>query len=206
MWRKISLFAVPLGIAIVAACGSKTTSGGSNGGNGGSSSSGGGSAPGDAGILCGLAPCSQSDICCYASGTPTCKAAGSCMGSAVTCASNSACPSSQTCCFTYEQDAAPAGLFATPSFTAQCQDSCPSTSYQLCTTTADCTSGDTCVPGPYARYCAPPYEGGAFVFPDGGFVFPRRDAAPPPGEDGSSGDDASGDDATVVSTMDAASE
>jgi hypothetical protein len=200
MWRNISLLAVPLGIALAAACGGSKTSGGSSG-----DTPEGGAAPGDAGILCGLAPCASSEICCInATGRASCTAAGSCMGSSLSCASKSACSSGQTCCFTYEQEGGAANPFATPSFAAQCQDSCPSTSYVLCTTSADCDNGDTCTAGPYAKYCAAPFEGGLFPFPDGGFVLPRRDAAGGgPADDGSAGDDTSGDD---VSTADAASE
>ncbi len=193
MWRKISLYAVPLGIALVAACGgsSKNSDDGGTGGAGGSSGGGG---SGDSGVACGLQACRGSDVCCFSSGQPTCAAAGSCTSMALTCSSKSACSSGQSCCFTYTGDSG-------TDFETACQDSCDSTSYELCATSADCSNGGMCLPGPYARYCAT-FEGG-FAFPDGGFTFPeggpfrRRDASPePPGDDGSTtpaGDDGSSD-------------
>jgi hypothetical protein len=195
MWRKISLYAIPFGIALVAACGGSSTSASDGGGGGSSSSSGGGSD--DAGVVCGLRACSTSEVCCFSSMQPTCMAAGSCMASSLTCSSKSAC-SGKSCCFSYVGDSG-------TDFQTACQDSCDATSYELCATSADCSNGAMCFPGPYARYCVA-FDGGGFTFPDGGYFmfpdggFPRRDAsAPPPGDDGSapSGDDATSEDAAA---------
>jgi hypothetical protein len=194
MWRNISLYAIPFGIAVVAACGGSSKSSDDGGGGGSSSSSGGGS--GDAGIACGLRACGASEVCCFSSGQATCVAAGSCMASSLTCSSKASC-SSKSCCFTYVGDS---GM----DFDTACQDSCDSTSYELCDTSADCSNGGMCFPGPFARYCVA-FDGGGFMFPDGGFTFPeggfpfpRRDgSAQPPGDDATAppGDDASGEDA-----------
>jgi hypothetical protein len=189
MWRKISLYGIPLGIALVAACGG-SSSNGNDGGTGGSSSSSGGGGSGDGGgVTCGFTTCKTSEVCCFgAAGQSTCMAAGSCMTSSLTCTAKSMCASGQSCCFTYVGDGGMA-------FQTGCQDSCDSMSYELCATSADCSNGGFCTLGPYARYCAAPFDGGGFMFPDGGFVFRRRDAgteaggddsaAPPSGDDGS---------------------
>ena len=41
----------------------------------------------------------------------------------------------------------------TMSFTAQCQASCGTGSYQLCVSDSECPSGDTCTMGQYTTYC-----------------------------------------------------
>jgi hypothetical protein len=190
MWRKISLYAIPFGIAVVAACGGSSNNGedGGGGGSGSSSGSSGGGASGDAGVACGLQSCGASQVCCFNSmQAGTCVAAGSCMASSLTCTSKGSC-SGQSCCFSYVGDSG-------TDFRTACQDSCDSTSYELCATSADCSNGGMCFMGPYARYCVS-FEGG-FTFPEGGFTFPRRDASMgPPGDDASTtppGDDASED-------------
>jgi hypothetical protein len=62
-------------------------------------------------------------------------------------------------------------------FTTHCQTACPSDEYELCTTTRDCTNGGFCMMGQYTTYCAV-FEGGGFMFPDGGFPpFPTPDSS-----------------------------
>ena len=63
MWRKISLYAIPFGIAVVAACGgSSNSSNDGGGGGGGSSGSSGGGGSGDGGVICGLKMCAASEV------------------------------------------------------------------------------------------------------------------------------------------------
>ncbi len=189
MWRNISLYAIPLGIALVAACGGSSNSSDDGGGGGSGSSSGGGS--GDAGVICGMKMCALSEVCCFASTQPSGVVAGACATSTLTCSSKSSCGSGQSCCFTYSGDSG-------TDFKTGCQDSCDSASYQLCVTSADCDTGGLCLPGRYSGYCSY-FDGGGFAFPDGGFTFgdggfrPRRDAsasdASRPEDDGSASDD-----------------
>jgi hypothetical protein len=191
MRRHISVIAVSFGVVLAAACGGSSSnpggagSGSTSGGTSGSSS-GGSSGTGtpqtiaDAGVACGLTPCTGSQVCCYGSGLmPSCVDPGSCGGSTLTCSSKGDCTSG-SCCFTYQYDGGTTtdgGRPATPSgFAAECQDTCDTTSFALCTTSSDCPDGDTCLPGPYARYCAA-VDAGAFAIPDGGFPVMRRDAS-----------------------------
>jgi hypothetical protein len=97
----------------------------------------------------------------------SCVPAGSCAGSSLACSSTQHCSGGQVCCFAYQQDeagAAPAGpaagfggFGAPPAFSAQCADDCPGgdmVHYQLCASSADCASGQQCIPGTYTPYCA----------------------------------------------------
>ncbi len=185
--------------ALAAACGgSSSNDNGHDGGAPGATAEGGAKGD-DAGPACGLlAQCSTSQVCCYKTGAllPSCADAGDCNGSVVSCSSKSQC-GSQTCCFTFaeEDGGGEAGALST-SFSASCQDSCPSTSYTLCGADSDCAEGQTCFPGLYGSYCAS-FDGG-FAFPDGGFTydggFPlRRDAGGAQPDGGAPAPDASVD-------------
>ena len=58
----------------------------------------------------------------------------------------------------------------TMSFTAQCQASCGTGSYQLCVSDSECPSGNTCTMGQYTTYCNAMGMGGpANPFGDAGF-------------------------------------
>jgi hypothetical protein len=185
MWRNFSPTVVPLGLAFAVACSS-------------SSNNGGGPADasmplGDSGVVCNFQPCAPGEICCVpstTSGQPSCSAATACAGSALTCTSKNSCASGQTCCFAFA-DGGAVGLGASL-FTTHCQTSCASDEYELCTTTADCTNGGFCMMGQYTTYCAV-FEGGGFVFPEGGFPppFPTRDSSA--GEDAGGSQDAPAD-------------
>src|SRR5579859_1202171 len=103
---------------------------------------------------------------------PMCTSAGSCSGSSLSCSSSQHCSSGQVCCFVYqasEAGAAPGGPagglggfggFGAPAmmtFSAQCADTCPAgdmVHYQLCASSSECPSGQSCVPGTYTTYCA----------------------------------------------------
>jgi hypothetical protein len=186
-WRSTSLLFVPFGMALVVACGGSNDS---SGGDAGGPSDAAAAPLGDSGVTCNSQVCAPSEVCCYGSFQPACTKANACNGAMLACTSNSACGSGQTCCFTYADGGA--GILGAAAFTATCQASCPDTSYELCTTTADCDNGGTCVAGPYAGYCAT-FDGSGFNFPDGGFFPPRREAsAPAPGDDGAAGE-AAGD-------------
>ncbi len=199
MRRNISLLAVPfsiaMAIAFAAAC-SSSSSGGNGSGTGNGNGDDSTAAPSDAGVACGFnKTCAPSQVCCYDNPlAPTCAAAGSCTASTLTCSSKGTCGGGQVCCFTYEQDggATDGGplVGATPTgFHSQCADTCPSTSYSLCKTSADCDDGGTCLPGAYAGFCGTlPTRDGGYVYPDGGYVYPRRDASA--GDGGATGDDA----------------
>jgi hypothetical protein len=195
MRRHISAIAVSSGVVLAAACGSSSSNQGTSpndaGGSGSSGSSGSTSPaptlPADASVACGLATCSATQVCCYGTGVlPSCVDAGSCGGSTLTCSSKADCTSG-SCCFSYAYDGGTTtddgGRPATPSgFSSQCQDTCDTSAFVLCAGNGDCPDGETCLPGPYAGYCAS-VDASAFTFPDGGYPFMRRDAA---AEDGAS--------------------
>jgi hypothetical protein len=158
MRRSIVLFAVPLTlIAVVAACSSSSPSA--------SAPTTPDAAVSGVTIACGTSTCPSTDVCCFNSTSPTCQPTGGCPESFLACSSKAGCPSSQVCCFTYENET---GAASGP-FTAQCQDSCPSSSYQLCATKDDCPAGDTCNPAQYAPYCGVGFDGNLAGFlGDGG--------------------------------------
>jgi hypothetical protein len=124
----------------------------------------------------------------------TCTSAGSCSGSSLSCSSSQHCSGGQVCCFMYQQSeagAAPggpggggfAGFGAPMTFTAACADECPAgdmVHYQLCASSGDCPSGQTCVPGTYTTYCA------AMGAPPGGPTNPTGPTNPQDFDDGGS--------------------
>jgi hypothetical protein len=119
----------------------------------------------------------------------------------VSCQGTQSCPPSQVCCATLSFGTGTGGV------DVACARSCAPGAYQICATSAECTtSGDVCTPSPLGigSYCAARGrpDGGALV--DGG----AHDASPPlDGEvtlDAGSNDsaivDATGVDATVDTT------
>jgi len=154
------------------------TNGNGNGTNGnGNGTSGDAAAPSaayaDGGISCGIqGGCATSESCCYPSGGnaaaltsgPSCTPQGSCAGSSLACSNTAHCSGGEVCCFAFVtpdagQDAAGGapGFPAAMSFGAQCAAQCPTgdmVHYQLCATSTECPSGQSCVPGTYTRYCA----------------------------------------------------
>jgi hypothetical protein len=127
---------------------------------------------------------------------PSCTAAGSCNGSSLSCSNPSQCSAGQTCCFAYQQSEAGAGPGGFGgfgggggmTFSAQCADSCPTgdmVHYQLCASSTDCPSGQSCTMGPYTMYCMD--MGGGFPgggTPGGGM--PGGPTNPSMGDDGGS--------------------
>jgi hypothetical protein len=170
MRHSIVLLAVPLSVALAAACSSSSGGGSSSSSDGGPDATASGPA-----IVCGTITCPGNDVCCFNSTSPTCQPQGGCQESYLSCSSPANCGSGKTCCFTYENDS---GAVSGP-FNAQCQDSCPSTSYRLCATMADCQSGEICNPatlGAVAPYCGVGFDGN-FMIPgfDGNFMIPGFD-------------------------------
>jgi hypothetical protein len=173
----------------------RSSSGTSGGGSSGSTNGGSPSTTyADSGIACGMAGgCAPSQTCCYPAATmpamgppmggppagPSCVAQGSCQGSSLSCSSTQHCSSGSVCCFAYggsDGGAGPGGFGGAGGFSAQCASQCPMGQYQLCADSSECTSGGTCMQGPYAKYCAMGFDGGFnFMRGDGGFRV--RDAA-----------------------------
>jgi hypothetical protein len=83
----------------------------------------------------------------------------------VSCQGTQSCPPSQVCCATLSFGTGTGGV------DVACARSCARGDYQICATSAECTtSGDVCTPSPLGigSYCAAAGTGGARGRPDGG--------------------------------------
>jgi hypothetical protein len=120
-----------------------SSSGGSSSGSSGamsSASSSGAAPPGDGGpnqIACGAnGPCdSTTQVCCAMRTGRSCVALNACAAESIACSGSNSCVAGDVCC---EE------LTATGTIRTRCAATCPTGSRQLCTTVADCKSGDAC--------------------------------------------------------------
>ncbi|MGH7438017.1 MAG: hypothetical protein ACREOE_06350 [Gemmatimonadales bacterium] len=203
--------------------GTASSSGGSSSGVAGSSGSSSGGAeagvlpmgmqigtvptPMDGGVYCpaafgAMAACAAPQVCCWGDQSQMpppmagCTASSACTGSVVACSGTAQCPAGQVCCFAFTGDAGATGAGPSGPFGAQCATSCPEgdmVHYRLCSSSADCTSGEICNNmAPYSPYCIAtgPVDGGGDGAPgsqadasDGGS--PSDAGAPSDASDGS---------------------
>jgi hypothetical protein len=83
----------------------------------------------------------------------------------ISCQGTRSCPRSQVCCATLSFGTGTGG------FDVACARSCAPGAYQICATSAECTtSGDVCTPSPLVSYCAAAGTAGARGGPDAGAV------------------------------------
>jgi hypothetical protein len=175
---------VPVLTPGTAGSGSVSASGAASGGTGGSST--GRPAPGLPAVpvtinstTCGTTPCDlTTNDCCVGLGGAglTCAPTGKCPPGptiVASCSSAAACPTNEVCCLGIGDDAGSALA------TASCQSACGGTGgglgagLQLCSTDAECPTGDTCQSGEVAALrlgidvCVPALRGG-LLGPDGG--------------------------------------
>ena len=178
------LFAITFGASCAAACGGSTNNNGGGDASTGTSSGSGASS----GSSSGSGSTSSSS-----SGGGDDATAGDDGG--IACEDTSSCSDGQVCCASISIGGA-AGF----GFSVACAASCPETGFQLCATSAECPSGESCTPSPLGMgsYCAAPFDASAFPRRDGGFPFgdaggPTTDGGPSPSEDAASSTDAAAD-------------